>query len=220
MTPAFFRYVQALLLLAALALLSGCGSLAAKVTNFNAWPADAAGARFSFRPPTEGATGLEQATYESYVRAELERQGLRAAEPGQRARLQVEVIATEAERTRTWLEPIYQHAPVYVAPYRDARGVVYPGYWAPDPFGPRWIGDRQVARTVQLNRLKVLIYDTAGGSPRPVFDATAVYEGDTDDELAQRVPFLVRAVFDDFPGRSGRVSTVRFDPRTGEVVRR
>ena len=39
------------------------------------------------------------------------------------------------------------------------------------------------------------------------------------DQLPQVVPYLVRAVFDDFPGQNGRVRVVRFDRETGAVIK-
>jgi hypothetical protein len=51
-----------------------------------------------------------------------------------------------------------------------------------------------------------------------VFESTAVYEGDIED-LPDTVPYLVKAVFEGFPGQNGRVRLVRFDMRTGEIRR-
>jgi hypothetical protein len=120
------------------------------------------------------------------------------------------------------LEPVYDNALIYVAPTRDRYGNVYPGYWQPDRFGSRYVGDREVTRTVQVNRLDVRIVDTqAKGAkgPKPVFNASAVYEGDNED-LPDMVPYLARAVFYGFPGRNGKVYVLKFDPETGELIAR
>jgi hypothetical protein len=209
------------LALGVLALLTGCANVSAKVTNFNAWPADAGSSSFSFITPENRTGDLEQATYEGYVGAELERQGLTAASPGKAGRFYIDVAATGGTRQKTFLEPIYENNMVFVRPFRDAAGNVFPGYWAPDQFGPRYVGDREVKRTVNVARLKVRILDTTQGAavrPRPVFDTLAVYEGDNED-LPDVVPYLVRAVFDGFPGANGRVTTVSFNPRTGERLK-
>ena len=39
------------------------------------------------------------------------------------------------------------------------------------------------------------------------------------DNLPQIVPYLVRAVFEDFPGQNGRVRVVKFDAKTGALIR-
>lgn len=210
------------LLLACVLWLPGCAGITAKVTNFNAWPADAKGASFAFLQPAGQAGDLEQETYQSYVSQQLEKQGLRPAAAGQAARFLVEVSASGGTRSKTYLEPIYQQELVFIPPRRDSAGNVFPGYWAPDQFGSRYVGDRQVTRIVQIARLRLRLLDTQGasaGQPRPVFDSTGLYEGD-DEDLPVLVPYLVRAVFDGFPGRNGQVATLGFDSRTGEVSRR
>lgn len=208
---------------AALALLAACTTpITTKVTNFNAWPANAAGATFSFlvKPGTLGE--LEQATYERYVSAELEGEGLKPAPAEQAGRFLVEVTAAGSQRKQKYVEPVYVNPPlIWYPPYRSRRGVVYPGYWGPDYYGPRYVGDRIVTRTLQISRLQVKLVEIAPGPPGPartVFDATAVYEGDIGD-LPNLVPYLVRAAFEDFPGKNGEVRLLRFDPKTGEIVR-
>ncbi len=205
----------------ALSLLAACaGPIQTKVTNFNAWPADAAGATYSYASANPQREELEQATYEGYVGAELERHGLRQAVPGQMGRFLVEVTATDTTRQKTVLEPVYDNQLIWTPPTRDRYGNVYHGYWRPDGFGPRYIGDREVQRTVQVNRLAVRILDTqGGGKPRPVLNTSAIYEGELED-LPDMVPYLARAAFQDFPGRNGRVQVVKFDAKSGEVITR
>lgn len=215
------RVARGAALLLAAGLMTACAlPVTTKVTNFNAWPTDAAGSDFSFGPGDGKAGDLEQATYENYVGVELQRRGLKLAEPGRTGRFIVDVTTVASTRQKTFLEPVYQNQLIYVPPYRYGTGDVFPGYWAPDQFGSRYIGDREVTRTVQVSRLKVRIADTRTATPRPraVFESTAVYEGDIED-LPDTVPYLVTAVFDGFPGQNGRVRVLRFDPRTGALQR-
>lgn len=209
-----------MLALCAVALLSACASpITAKVTSFNQWPADAAGSTFSYIRPADKANDLEQQTYEGYVQAELEKLGLRRAAPGQPGRIQVDVVTGNRTREKKYREAVYQDYYVYQPPYRDAAGHVFPGFWTPDRFGSRYVGDREVTRTVQVSNLRLRLLDAqvgAPGNPRAVFEARAVYEGDNED-LPDLVPFLVRAVFDRFPGQNGRVRLVSFDRKTGAV---
>jgi hypothetical protein len=196
--------------------LVGCASpITAKVTNFNAWPADAAGATFSYAATAQHRGELEQATYEGYVGAELTRLGLRQAPAGQTGRLLVEVFITEAERKKTVMEPVYDNALTVVQPWGSMTSAQFMS-------GPRYVGDRAVEKTVQVDSLRVRIMDTQGmapgGKPRTVYSSTAVYEGQ-DEDLPHVMPFLARALFQDFPGRSGRVTSLSYDASTGERKR-
>lgn len=222
-------------------LLAGCGSVTTKVTRFNVWPADVAGAEFSYLRPLVSAGEVEQATYESYVGRELEQLGLKPGQPDKPPRFLAEVIADHTQREKRVLEPVYQNALIYSGPTRDRYGNVYGGYWAPyvpsfgalgagpsvgggygSAFGPVYVGEQEVTRTVQVNRLRVKLYDAQAGTagrPRAVFESTAVYEGSNED-LAELVPYLVQAIFTGFPGKSGEVRMVKFEEKKRETVRR
>jgi Domain of unknown function (DUF4136) len=226
--PAFHRSFATLarlgLTAALLALVSACASpITARVTSFNQWPANAAGSTFSYVSRTDNARELEQATYESYVQAELEKRGLVRAPAGQVGRMQVDLTTSNRSEQRTYLQPIYQDNYVYLPGYRDAAGRIFPGVWTLDPFGPRYVGDRQINTTLQTSTLQLRLLDSQGsppGKPRTVFESRAIFEGEGGgDQLPQVVPYLVRAVFDDFPGQNGRTRVVRFDRETGAVIK-
>lgn len=204
------------------ALLTACASpITAKVTSFNQWPDDSAGATFSYIRPADLLNDLEQRAYEGYVQVELEKIGLKRATTGQIGRFQVDIVTASNTRHRKFREAVYRDNYVYLPPYRDAVGNVFPGYWAADRFGSRYVGDREVTREVQVSNLKLRVLDVKGlpaGKPRAVFESRAVYEGDNED-LAALMPYLVRAVFDGFPGQNGQVHTLRFDSKSGAMVR-
>ncbi len=205
-----------------IALLTGCAStITAKVTNFNAWPSDGIGSTFSFAPHVVGTVNeLEQSTYEEYVAVELEKKGLRRAELNQVGRFLVDVNASGQARTQAFNTPVFRDYPVFVPPRRDREGRIYPGYWAPDPFGPQYLGDRTTYRTITVSQLKVRIFESRalpGGRQGTVFESTGVYEGLYED-LPDLVPYLARALFDGFPGRNGEVRTVTLDPKTGQII--
>lgn len=78
-----------------------------------------------------------------------------------------------------------------------------------------------MAYTVLFNQLQLRLLDKQGnpaGQPRPVFESHAVYEGDA--ALPIIASYLVRAVFEGFPGQNGQVNTVSFDRETGAVIRK
>lgn len=204
------------------ALVAACASpITAKVTSFNQWPADAAGSTFSFIRPADQLNDLEQQAYESQVQTALEKLGLRRAPPGQVGRFQADVVTGNRAEERKYREAVYQDYYIYQPPFRDGAGRVYPGYWTPDVFGSRYVGDREVTRTVFVSNLRVKLLDAqagaAGSGPRAVFESRAVYEGNNED-LPDLVPYLVRAVFANFPGQNGSVKQVRFDNKTGNIV--
>ncbi len=221
----FFLFSRARLVCGALimvALLSGCASpITARVSSFQQWPADAVGSSFGFLAPTDPTRELEQASYASLVTAELVKQSLHPAASGQPARILVDLSVSSQLENRSYSRPVYQDQYVYRPGFRDAAGRIYPGYWVPDPFGPRYVGNQQLMETVQVSSLRLRLLDTqgpAGSSPRTVFESTATHEGGP-SPLPTVVPYLVRAVFDGFPGANGRVQVVSFKPDTGEVIR-
>ena len=217
------RLSQHAVLLVAVALLSACASpITAKVTRFNQWPSDTAGASFSFIRPVDALNDLEQQAYEGKVQAALEKIGLKRVAPGQVGRIQVDIVTGNSTRSKQFREAIYRDNYLYHPPYRDGAGNVYGGFWAPDPFGSRYVGDRIVTRTVQISNLHLRLLDSQGNEaskPRAVVESRAVYEGDNED-LAVLVPYLVRAVFADFPGQNGQVRRVQFDSKTGELLQK
>lgn len=198
--------------LLAFALLSGCAHiLDVKVTRFHQWPADAAGATYAFGAADPQRT-LELQAYQAQVGRELLRLGLQPAAGGTAARFVVELQAELSAQQRQRLVPVYTDHWTYVPPWRDAQGRLYGGYWVPDPLGARYVGDREVTQTVQQSRLKVLIRETGhvANGLRTVFEATAVHEGQADD-LVEVMPYLVRGVFQDFPGANGQVRRLSFE---------
>lgn len=207
-TPA--RAVAWLALGAAL-LLAGCAStLTAKVTRFNQWPADAAGASYRFTAP-DPQRDLELQAYQGQVAAELQQLGLRPAAAGETPRFMVDVRADLSEQQRQRLVPVYSDQWVYVPPWRDAQGRLFGGHWVPDPMGSRYVGDRTVTQTVQRSQLQLRISESGrDNASRMVFEATAVHEG-REDDLVEVVPYLVRGTFQDFPGANGQVRRLSFD---------
>ena len=225
MMTTFLRF-RVYLGLMATALLTACASpIVTQVSNFNQWPSDTAGSSFTFiKPPSspgQPPPELELATYQGYAQQELEKLGMRKAAPGQPARLLVELGWISQPQQRTYLQPVYEDRLVFYPPYRNAAGQIFPGYWAPSRFGPAYVGDRVVAYTVQFNQINLRLLDHQGsppGQPRAVFESHAVYEGSA--ALPTMAPYLVRAVFDGFPGQNGQIRRVNFDPKTGAVIRK
>lgn len=206
-----------------LALLSGCATpITARVSSFQQWPTDAVGSSFGFLAPVDPTRELEQASYANLVAIELAKQGLQPAASGQPARLLVDMSVNSQLDNRSYSRPVYQDHYVYRPGYRNAAGRVFPGYWGLDPFGPRFVGNQQLMQTIQVSSLRLRLLDTqgpVGSSPRTVFESNATLEGDP-SPLPTVAPYLVRAVFEGFPGANGRTQVIRFKPDTGEVIRK
>jgi len=201
-------WLRGALLAATVALLAGCAStLTAKVTRFNQWPADAAGHSYSFTA-AEPTRSLEVGAYQAQVGAELQRVGLRPAPDGQTGRFVVQLLASMSEQEFKRLEPVFRDQWVRMPVHRDAQGRLHDGYWMPDPWGPRYVGQREITQTVQVSSLRVNVTEAA--TQRSVFEATARNDG-ANDNLVEVVPYLVRAMFQDFPGANGQVLRVSFE---------
>ncbi len=233
---------------ACLLLLAGCASprLAATVTRFHQWPARAEGVSYTIAPmpvqdpsadwlvpqplPAEkpavhvNLPALEYQTYAAYLDRALQAQGLvPAAQPAQ-ARMVVN-MAVQAQ-TGVVQERVLTMRPMVWLGYGGAHwrsGMLLHTSWHhgydSDIFG--W-NERMVSRPVQSYRLRIWVDDRglAGkaltGAPT-VFDARAEYMG-RPVALAAVMPYLIRAVFEDFPGANGQTRQLVFDTQTGELL--
>jgi Domain of unknown function (DUF4136) len=194
-------------------LLSGCAStLRSDVTSFQRWPANAAGSTFGFKKLVGQEGSLEHASYEDLARAELTKLGLKEIAPGNKARFEVSLDYGVNTRAVKSSEPIFNNRQYWhPATLHPALGW-QPGFWARDPYGPTVVGYRNVTRDVSNRRLRVDIVDGAS----KVFEASASSNGGN-ATLTVTMPYLIRSVFDGFPGANGQARSVEFDTETGAV---
>ena len=213
--------------------LAGCASprLATTVTHFQQWPAHAKGAGYTVtvEPVLQAEVGkigetfilpeLEAQTYAAYVGQHLQAQGLVPAARPEQARMLVNISIQSRKGVVEVREPFF----------RPALGVGFGGaHWH---FGGLWMDpwmweDRISRRPVQSYTLQVRIADrhsttqNKGYAPgraqsqMPVFDGRAEYTG-SPVALHKIMPYLIRAVFDGFPGSNGHTHRVVFDRKTG-----
>lgn len=206
-----FVLITALLLFSA-----GCAStLRSDVTSFQRWPANAAGSSYSFKRLGNQEGSLEHKTYEDLARTELSQLGLKEAASGTKGRFEVSLdygVNTRTIRTR---EPIVANQSYWHPAHYHQHWGWRPGYWANSPYGSAVVGYRNVNRDVSTRRLRV---DIAEGASK-VFEASATSSG-SNATLSVTMPYLVRSVFDGFPGTNGQSREVEFDVDKGSVTNR
>ena len=204
------------LIAATLVLLTGCAStLRSDVTSFQRWPANAAGSTYNFKRIGSQEGSLEHKTYEDLARDEMTKLGLKEAATGTKGRFDVSLDYGVNTGTQRSSVPVYSNAGYWHPSYYHANFGWRPGYWAADPWGPQVVGYRTVSRDVSTRRLRV---DIAEGTNK-VFEASATSSG-SNATLTVTMPYLIRSVFDGFPGTNGQSRTVEFDVDKGGVKSR
>ncbi|VCU72551.1 hypothetical protein PIGHUM_04653 [Pigmentiphaga humi] len=197
--------------LAAVALLAGCATtVPARVTTFQKWPADAAGATWRFDPSTVQRDSLEYGEYADMIRAAMGPIGLVEAQRGQAARFTVnfsygvEPVKVRVERPA--YDPFYGPWGPWGFGGFGYRGRGGMGFGWSAPYPSTW-----TATTVDASRasLKVEIRDASRNNQK-VYESTAVSHG-AGDSVPETMPYLVRAIFDRFPDTNGQVRDVSYE---------
>lgn len=201
-----------LILLAAVFALSGCAStISARVTNYQQWPNDAAGATYRIAATTEQRNDLEFQSVADMVRAAIGPTGL--VEAGAQDSARFDVLIDYGSPSERRYEQRYQD------PYMDGWGFnpffggVYGGYGGWGWGSGIYMGPSSVTVPVEVykNTLTVTIKDNHN-SGMEVYRSTAVNVSEGND-LADVMPYLAQAVFDGFPGNNGQVREVRYNRR-------
>jgi len=206
MKNATFLATRLPVLLAALALLTGCTAMfSARVTTFHQWPADAVGQTWHLADPTDEQNRLEYAAYANLLRAAIAITGLtestHAQTPNQPARFTVSIdYRSEAARVirHETIDPFFHG--VWGRPWGWGLG----GYTT-----PAWYA---VPQDAKRHVLTVTIRDNNGtdANRAEVYRASAVNITTENSVLAQVMPQLLRAIFEEFPGNNGQVRDVRY----------
>ena len=90
------------------------------------------------------------------------------------------------------------------------------GYGYGDPFENRTSTKQMYVRKVDLVIYDGMTYNTE--NPTRVFEGSAVSTG-TNGQIEPVMPYIVQAIFDQFPGASGETRTVRIEvPPDSEAV--
>jgi len=165
------------------------------LTAFHEWPAEAVRS-YRFAASAEQLDSLEHRSYRQLLRTELSRAGF--VETSQAPRFELRFETTSEPRYARQIE----YTPYYVQPW------FWWGTWGRHgglsiglPLSA--YGGQAIEREVSWYeyRLAVSFSDLAADG-RKVYEATAVASGSVPSVVAA-MPYLARAIFDDFPGLSG-----------------
>jgi len=201
----FYRWAGATLASAVL-VLTGCASatLAAHITSFQQWPADAPGQFYRFAAADASQNNnLEYQTYQDMVRAGIGATGLVEAQGNAKPRFEVSfkygVTQTQIMVRRPYSPPFYGGYPYggFYTPHAGWNGI---SYW-----GPNWV---DVPTVAYRNSLSLEIHDNAH-SGAEVYRSTAYIITERED-LLRTMPYLARAIFDNFPGNNGAERQVNY----------
>ncbi|EIJ45874.1 lipoprotein [Herbaspirillum sp. GW103] len=199
------------LLAAASLLLSGCASvIESNVTAFHAWSPGDNQKDYAFAPAKDQENDLQYQNYAGLIRQELQFLGFTEARDLKSAQLQVSFSYGMNTGQVVVSQPAYD-------PFFYGPGPGW-GRFGPRPFGfygpygpfydPFWYGApmQTTSYPVFLRRLQIGISQASDG--KKLFDVVVDSEGQRAG-LAEAMPAMVRAAFDDFPGPSGVTRHIR-----------
>ncbi|MVW80649.1 DUF4136 domain-containing protein [Bordetella sp. 02P26C-1] len=202
--PMVWRAAAVATVLAA-SMLTGCAgpTVSAAVTSFQQWPANAVGATYQFVDATPAQrNNLEYQSYRDILRASMGPTGLVEAPAGTNARFNVS-FNYGSEQTQVMVRQPYD--PYFYGGF----GVVYgPPWWGTGFWGPSWVDVPSVAFR---NRLAVEISDNERHGAEVYRASAYIVTGRSD--LIRTMPYLTRAIFDNFPGNNGSEREVEFPAR-------
>lgn len=202
-----FPYIAGLL---TLLILTGCATgpatMHTQVTAFNDWSVLPAEKTYTFSRTLRQRNALEVQTYEGLVREELNKLGFKESRDPAAAKilvtLQPSVSVVYWSEYDPWGYPRWGY-PGWYGPYRHpyfGHPWGYPYGYAPFEMS-RW--DNVIYR----RKLQVEM-DLQGTAPlKRLYEAT-VQSDDWSDSLPKAMPYLVRALFSDFPGNNGETRNV------------
>lgn len=200
------RRLWGIWLAAALLSLGGCAStLSARVTTYQQWPVGAQGEYYRIVPGPNQSDNLQFGAFSDMLRAAIGPTGLREAVQGAEARFEVRIEYDNPVR-QVWVQ---RYDDAYLYPGWPAFGGYYGGWgrWGGGVFyTPRVVN---VPVDVYRNTLTVTLFDLFADG-QEVYRATAV-NNSRDESLDAVMPYLMQAIFDDFPGNNGQVREVRYE---------
>lgn len=186
--------------------LTGCAAgpqlIATQVTTFNDWAALPAEKTYVFSRTLEYQNSLELASYEDMVRDELTLQGFKFAGDPSRAQLVV-TLRPSISMTRVRVRNPWPADP-YWGPYGGWYG--RRGFAWYDPYWP--FPDVYPDYTIEVFRRRLeLDIDSKTIAGKRYYEGRVESTGET-GSLPAVMPYLIRALFSDFPGNNGQTRRI------------
>lgn len=200
--------------------LSGCATyFGAEVTSYHQPDQPLKGLSFRFSPTDEQQESLEYQAYASMVRQQLSTHGL--LEAGAEADLKVELAyGTDAGRPVRYTQPqygyVFQGMNLVRRERIDANGQRVEVWDSVPVYGYDVIGYSSYLRTIYRHELKLTMTSRVPqpGKPARVYEGKVVSSSE-DGATNNAMPWLVRALFQDFPGPNGQTRQVRVPKEAG-----
>ena len=198
--------------LAVVAVLSGCASgprlIHTDVTSFNEWAALPPDRTYAFARTLEYQRSLEVKSYEDLVRDELALQGFRLVPGAEQASLIV-TLRPSLVATRVRVRDRWGASPFW-APYGFYGGRGY-GWYGPyggyGPFGPPFFDGFDDYTVDVLHRKLEMEIDARSPAGKRYYEGRVETSGQG-ESMKTVIPYLVRALFTDFPGNNGQTRRV------------
>ncbi len=169
------------------------------------------GHTYAFAPLKKQEQDLEYLSYQDQFRSHLAKLGWRETSVEE-----AEVALTfdfyiDDGQVRTYEIPVFGQTGVSGSS-TTGHMTSYGGFSATTTYTPTFgvTGYRTVSRTYFTRRLMIVMFDrtSRGERPVPVYQASAVSQGST-AYLSPVMPFMLSAVFSEFPGKTGAVYEYR-----------
>ena len=200
------RTAAPLLLAAAL---TGCALgpqfVRTEVTNYNEWPTLPTNRSYTFARTLEFQASLEVKSYEDIVRDELAAQGFRYVQDRDQAELIVTLRpSTNGNRVRVsdpWADPFWGYGGFYGGFYGRR------GYGWYDPFWSPFYGGFNYGTIEIFNRRLEMDIDSKSVAGRRYYEGRVESAGQS-ASFKEVAPYLVRALFTEFPGNNGQTRRV------------
>ncbi len=172
-----------------------------------------AGRTVAIRPTDPAREGPEFRTYANMIADEFVKLGYKLAAPEEEPDLEV-LVDYGVDEGRVKIETRPGYAYPYYSFYLGYFHPYHYGFFYPYAFDPFFYGPEIESQTVYTRRLALKIRDRKTGEI--VFEGRAVSEGPT-RELNLVMPYLVEAMFRNFPGESGVTRLVEIKTKEGRV---
>ena len=185
-----------------LAVLSGCALLRSQVSVSHQLPKDPSGTTYAMVPFKEQEGKTQHKAYEEVVRQALNAKGFRETTINQAQTVVFFAYGIGTGREVFLSYPIIGQTGVETCTSTScAYSYPWPTYGV--------VGTRETRETEYTRVLRLVIVDRqalAGGNIKKLYEGEVVSSGFS-DQLAQVLPMMVKALFEDFPGQSGSTRT-------------